>query len=662
MDALVQRARELTDQRDELDLTHVDLEAQHIRAAPIDARRIQGEIRDNRRQFARVETELEGVQAQIEALRNNDQDVQEEDAEQGEEADREEVMDHQQGDGVQPAAGEGNLPQVPPAGEGNAAAVAPPVVGGGADNAAVGAQPVGDGGAAAAAAAAAAGLVGAAQPGQAPNQQMIDMAVAIAIQTAMQIIAGPPGAAAAALPAAAAAAAAPDAAAAVPAAAAAPPMAAPPAAAAAAPLGAVPPVAAAPPGAAAAGGGPGAAPAGAPAAAAGPWGLAPWAPAPARERAKIGTFTEDDPGAWRIFRRRFMEAKKLNQWTDTDAKSQVKIAITGEAAAVSQDIDVGEAFNAVDAAGNPHPNRKTFDAYITELDLRFIPTSESKLAISQFRSMRQEPGETCSQYVSRLRLKHGIAWRDRNPETDPEIIRQFILFLNDAVLVQYLQDRDPQTITEALRLAQTKIGNIMQYRAVTKSANPRGRIGCIDCLDESTGNLSLNAINFGYGSDTPTTTEANRRLRSGGLLSEQTHAAVGRVGCRHCYDPTHSSQRCPRRRNRGQQRGGPSGPGQQGQPRQQGVVAQRGNQRAPQNQGGRPNGGWRRPRNAPNSTRDSPRQGPRPRQQGQNQVRFRVGAMGNPEEECPWDLTGDEVQDYYGEHQENDSLQSNEGN
>ena len=43
-------------------------------------------------------------------------------------------------------------------------------------------------------------------------------------------------------------------------------------------------------------------------------------------------------------------------------------------------------------------------------------------------------------------------------------------------------------------------------------------------------------------------------------------------------------------------------------------------------------------------------------------MRFRVGAMGNPEEECPWDLTGDEVQDYYGEHQENDSLQSNEGN
>ena len=393
--------------------------------------------------------------------------------------------------------------------------------------------------------------------------------------------------------------------------------------------------------------------------------MAPWAPGPAaaqRERAKIGNFAEDDPGAWRIFRRRFMEAKKLNQWTDADAKSQVKIAITGEAAAVSQDIDVGEAFDAVDAEGNPHPHRKTFDAYITELELRFVPTSESKLAISQFRSMRQEPGETCSQFAARLRLKHGIAWRDRNPETDPEIIRQFVLFLNDAVLIQHLQDRDPQTFTEALRLAQTKIGNMMQYRAVTKSANPRGRIGCMNCLHEDTDNLSLNAINFGYGSNTPTTTEANRRLRSGGLLSEQTHAAVGRVGCKHCYDPTHSSQRCPKRRNRGQQRGGPGGPGQQGQPRHPGAVAQRGNQRTPQGQKGRPTGGWRRPRGGPNAAFDGPRQGQRPRQQGQNQVRFRVGAMGALEEECPWDLTEDETRDYCDGCQESDSFQSNEGN
>ena len=76
----------------------------------------------------------------------------------------------------------------------------------------------------------------------------------------------------------------------------------------------------------------------------------------AREKVKIGLLSEDNPVAWRFFKRRVIEARKLNHWTYANVKSQVKIAITGDAASTSQDIDIGEDFNALDAAGNLHPH------------------------------------------------------------------------------------------------------------------------------------------------------------------------------------------------------------------------------------------------------------------------------------------------------------------
>ena len=112
--------------------------------------------------------------------------------------------------------------------------------------------------------------------------------------------------------------------------------------------------------------------------------------------------------AWRFFKRRVIEARKLNQWTYANAKSQVKIAITGDAASTSQDIDIGEDVNALDAAGNLHPH-------------------------------------TC---------------KNSRPDLS--------------------------------RIAQTKLGNMMQYKAVTKSSMPKGRLSCI-C--NTTENTQINAIN-----------------------------------------------------------------------------------------------------------------------------------------------------------------------
>ena len=306
-----------------------------------------------------------------------------------------------------------------------------------------------------------------------------------------------------------------------------------------------------------------------------------------REKVKIGLFSEDDPQAWKIFKRRVNEAKKLNQWTDADAKSQVKIAITGDAAAASQDIDVGEDQNALDAAGNPHPRRKTFEAYMRELELRFVPESESKLAMAQFRSIKQMPGETISQFASRIRTKANIAWPNRDVETDQEVIRQFIMFLNDAVLVQYLQDQDPQTFPDAIRLAQTKMGNMLHFQAVTKPSLRR-----------------INAINFDYGSRTPTTAEANRMLRAGGRLADQLPALAGGVGAQ---KPNYQGPR--RRERRRERRGQGRGPPAQRQPQ---AANQRGGQ--PYQQGNRQQAGGRR---------QDGRQG-RPPQQ----LRYRINAMG----------------------------------
>ena len=268
-----------------------------------------------------------------------------------------------------------------------------------------------------------------------------------------------------------------------------------------------------------------------------------------REKVKLGNFSETKPRDFKTFRIRAEEAKHLNQWTDADAKSQVKIAMIGPAAALAQDIQVGADPDAR-MNGLPLPGAKTYLQYMAELQDRFVPLMESQIAIARFPKLRQEVGESLADWHVRVKEEFMIAFPGVDPETSPELRRQFCHYILDIQVSSYLIDQNPQLFRQCLTIAQTKQGNIMQVRMAAKSRlGSGGRMSAMVVGKDG----RVGAINYPIGTDTPTTTEANKRLRRGGASQGegdgQRANAMARkdLSCHICHDPTHFKSQCPYR-------------------------------------------------------------------------------------------------------------------
>ena len=234
-----------------------------------------------------------------------------------------------------------------------------------------------------------------------------------------------------------------------------------------------------------------------------------------KEKARLSEYSATDPSSWRTFRSRVLEAKSLNQWTDQEAKQHLKIAMTGTAAAMTRDIAVGG-----DPAADPRPaDHKTFDRYLEEVALRFISTAATELAVSDFLTAEQKAEETSLMWHVRLLDLFTVAHPTRNYVADRDLIRQFCLGYIDEVVAQYIMDNNPQTFQRCLELAQTKEGNQAQRR---RAAKRRGRVNALSLIhdeihtgfEEERG--GVNAINYSYGSATPSSSDANRELRRRG--------------------------------------------------------------------------------------------------------------------------------------------------
>ena len=234
-----------------------------------------------------------------------------------------------------------------------------------------------------------------------------------------------------------------------------------------------------------------------------------------KEKARLAEFSSIDPSSWRTFRSRVMEAKSLNQWTDQEAKQHMKIAMTGTAAVTTRDIAVGGDPDADPAV----PNAKTFDTYMNEVALRFISTAATELAVSDFLSAEQKPDETLLQFHVRLLDLFVTAYPEKAYVRDRDLIRQFCLGLIDELVAQFIMDQNPETFQRCLELGQQKEGTQAQRR---RAAKRRGRVSAMASItdeihsgyEEERGGVQ--AINYSYGSATPSSSNANRWLRERG--------------------------------------------------------------------------------------------------------------------------------------------------
>ena len=286
-----------------------------------------------------------------------------------------------------------------------------------------------------------------------------------------------------------------------------------------------------------------------------------------KEKARLPEFSSLEPSDWRTFRLRVIEAKSLNGWTEQEAKQHLKISMAGEAAVVTRDIAIG---GNPDAAPVP-ADAKTFNEYLDEVGLRFISAAATELAISDFVSAEQKAGETIQQWFARELDLYTTAYPHRNHDTDADLIRLVCVGLIDEVVKHFVMDNRPATFRRALELAQQKEGVQAQCR---RAAKRRGRVNALSSLAEDVHGPEegVGAINYSYGSATPSSADANRRLRaSGPQFGMSTNFAPPQY-------PSNSFLGPPRP-------GGNSNPGAFGRRRQR-----RG---APQGRGGRRNRGRR---------------------------------------------------------------------
>ena len=284
-----------------------------------------------------------------------------------------------------------------------------------------------------------------------------------------------------------------------------------------------------------------------------------------RERSKLTPFTSTQPADWREFRQRANVAKDVNRWGEHDAKRMVRNACEGAAAKRMMTVSFGG-----DPQLDPVPaNAKTYEQYMNDVELRFQHREASAIAISDFKKARMRADEDYVAWHTRLYDIYVLAYPDREGETDQDLIRAFIMGLDNQVIADHLMDRDPRTYQECLTISQSKQGRMAQVRDAMRARH--GRINALgdgihavhDDLDDGDeyfvvagdDDHFVGAVNYDTGTRKVSTTARNRYLRRFG-------PGGGVRGCMNCESTDHRSDQCPylnaMHRNRAPKKGGRS--------------------------------------------------------------------------------------------------------
>ena len=252
-------------------------------------------------------------------------------------------------------------------------------------------------------------------------------------------------------------------------------------------------------------------------------------------------FTTGEGHEWILWRENYEAIVILNQWNNDQhlerSKNECLVSITGEAKRRIQGI-------ASAGAG------ETLAQFLDRIQLRYLPPAASQFAKSEYDACVQLPDEEIITYHSRLRVVYVRA----HPalagalEQSTMLIRKFTLGLANTAIKTYVLDHNPQTFAAALEHAQNKAAT---EATVAGAVVPGGKVLAMD----------INAVYD--GTETPSTSEANRRLRRMGPDANVGAAGPGPAPvCWNCGRSGHLARSCQEgaavgavRRGRGQARG-----------------------------------------------------------------------------------------------------------
>ena len=169
-----------------------------------------------------------------------------------------------------------------------------------------------------------------------------------------------------------------------------------------------------------------------------------------------------------------ISVKACNGWTDERAKFGVKASLKGDAAKMASDIIP----NVMDSFGFP----ESFEVFMRKIRDRFLPESESEVAMMEFVFAKQGPMELTQVFHARVRALFLRAYhRDSLGQVgytftlaeENNMISTFKRGLRNPAVQDAVQRRKPKSYAEALEAALDEIAVIKMRRYQTTRAQPQ---------------------------------------------------------------------------------------------------------------------------------------------------------------------------------------------
>lgn len=168
--------------------------------------------------------------------------------------------------------------------------------------------------------------------------------------------------------------------------------------------------------------------------------------------AKIWPFSSVNAADWIRYRRRFLEVKTVNRWTDETAKSQLVISFEGGAA---------------DATGHLQGiEDETFNEYLLRCDNAFLSTSDMVAAKHAFQTTIQAAKESGLLWHNRIRGLFIRGYPNEDPETSTFLINRYVMGTRHAYVREKLAEGDPLTLRDALAIV-SRGESVLSVRAAT---------------------------------------------------------------------------------------------------------------------------------------------------------------------------------------------------
>ena len=185
---------------------------------------------------------------------------------------------------------------------------------------------------------------------------------------------------------------------------------------------------------------------------------------------KVDRLSEAAPMKWFDFKKHFLNACKMNRWSNARARLELADAVRGDVAAIVAGIPVGD--EEIPAAnGNPAVAVQPYMALVDAYQEAILPADSLELFRNEVRFYQQREEESVRSFGGRLRKGWEYAypelWQNGvTPEGYLHVREQFLEGLSDSEVRRQVALQPYRTLTEAMTLADNATAALQKCRGL----------------------------------------------------------------------------------------------------------------------------------------------------------------------------------------------------